>query len=127
MNRAPADPVPILIQAGLLLSKPENWCQGALARRKGGAPLQNPAASSAKSWDVLGAIYASAGVNPQRPKDVPFDKVRDADCAVVAVHAAANRLYKMSAERVNDERTHADALALLRAAIRHERASVPPA
>lgn len=116
--------IDLLIKAGLLISEPEKWTHGALARKAGGTPLLNPAAKSAKSWDVTGAIYAAAQVDPQRPSATSRNMDADLIMAIAAVSRTASRLHRKTPTMINDEGSHERVLELLRATIRYERAQV---
>jgi hypothetical protein len=111
----------VLIQAGLLIAKPDTWTQGALARRKSGADLKTPASASAKAWDAIGAVYAVLKLHPERSGMGSTQDWNLLIATLASLSLAASRLHRSTIETINDQRTHADVLELFRAAIRHER------
>lgn len=110
----------VLIDVGMKISRPENWTQGAMARRKSDAPVQ-PASSYAVKWDIIGAVYAVFEVNPKEMKGVSNEDWKALNSALCALSLTAHRIHKKTTEGVNDGGTHEEALELVRAAIRHER------
>ena len=90
-----------------LLAVPERWCQRAFARCADGVPIQ------AHWWtDVQAVRWNIAGAIGKGPRNVsPF-----------RVHEALDNVLDRDCDTWNDapERTHADVLALIDAAIEHE-------
>lgn len=81
-----------------LIVDPEHWCQDALARGKGGRPV-NLGGRAAVAWSAEGAIYRAAG-----GAGAAFEAFVCFDRAVMAVGG--------------DHRTHADVLAMFDRAIK---------
>jgi hypothetical protein len=117
MNEA----IPILIQAGLTISKPETWTQGAIARRKSGVAISNPSASACTQRDIIGAVYAVLGLSPSKPENYSPAKYRKLMVTLCALSLTASRIHKKTIEGVNDSGDHGQALELIRATIRRER------
>lgn len=101
----------IIHDAAQRITDPNRWCQGALARDKNGAEI-SPRRRGAKSWDVLGAVFKAARIEPDA-EDGPH-------CADVCacIDLAAQRLYKCPAETVNDVIGHRAVMDVLRLAWR---------
>lgn len=111
-------PDEIIIAAGVLLSKPQHFAQGAIALSRKGEPCL-PHIKRAVRWDAIGALYKG------HSKPILIDDKggspsweRDLFAAIVECQLAANRLYKASLEVVNDTRGREDVLACYRAAIK---------
>lgn len=101
----------IIEDAAQRIARPDRWCQGALARDKDGAEV-SPRRRAAKQWDILGAVFKAARVEPEA-EDGPH-------CGDVCAHIdlAAQRLYKCPAETVNDVIGHHAVMDVLRLAWR---------
>ena len=88
------------------------FSQGALARNKLGKPT---CFSRGKSFDILGAILTQGYAGE---KGIRNDGIEDRAiiAALVAVQLASVRLYKMSAEAVNDTLGHEAVMKVMRLA-----------
>lgn len=104
-----------IAKAGILLSDRSRWTQGALARNARGRPT---CFKRAASWDILGAILAQGS---QTESAMRRDGMNNQNAAAAGyAQRAALRLFKMSAETVNDTMGHDQVLAVLRLAWKME-------
>lgn len=107
--------VSTIAKAGIVLSDRSRWTQGALARNARGRPT---CFKRAASWDILGAILAQGS---QTESAMRRDGMNSENATATGyVQQAASRLFKMSAETVNDTMGHEQVLAVLRLAWKME-------
>lgn len=108
-NSSNTKAVDLLREARALISDPDKWTQGTLARNAYGSEVASYSHDACK-WCVAGAMLRVADSN-----DVPYSTELSAHSALVL---ASRELFGSSAiEEVNDTRTHADVLALFDRAI----------
>lgn len=102
----------VIARAGILLSDPSRWTQGALARNARGRPT---CFKRGHSYDILGAILVQ-GVQTESKMRRDGMVGEDIITAFGCVQQAAHRLFHMPAESVNDKLGHECVLQVLRSA-----------
>lgn len=98
--------------AAKLISNPQNWTSGALARTKTGDACA-PNLRRACRWDASGAIYAALRIDPDDYEDRDLDQVAR---LLALADRTASRKFRTTLCRANDNLGHDAVMQIFRAA-----------